>query len=255
MKLATIISAAALLALPSALSAQTWANWSLPSSCTGDVTGTFGSGTVSFNGPYNGVQSSTLSNFCSNPSYPGYEFTAAGGAGVNYWNAPAGAYGANQPDNASFIQQVQGVNLLPDKSAYVSNGTRTITFSEAVINPWIALISVGDIRRNLWVEYQFDAPFSVLSYNNNPLENPWGVGQYLPLNEGKTLRAMEFSGIVQFTGTFTSLSFTLNTDENWHGFTVGAPEVTVPEPATFGLLAAGLAGLAATARRRRQHHS
>lgn len=232
----------ALLALPGALSAQTWASWSLPTGCTGNITGTFGSGSVTFSGPFNGVQNSAL-GFCTNPHANG-AFAFTGGA--NFFS-PTAAYSA-LPDNASFIQQVQGVKLNETGSAYVSNGTRTITFSEAVINPYVALISVGSRELDLFVQYQFNAAFSVLS-SNDPLLNQWGVGAYTILDGGQTLSAREFSGVLQFQGTFTSLSFNLNNDENWHGFTVGAP-AQVPEPATLGLVGIGLVGLAVAARRR-----
>ncbi|MBL0938212.1 MAG: VPLPA-CTERM sorting domain-containing protein [Gemmatimonadaceae bacterium] len=228
----------------------TWANWSLPSSCTGDVTGTFGTGTVTFSGPYNGVQSSALGagSYCTSPDANGaFAFNTGG---VNYWQ-PTAAYNP-LPDNASFIQQVEGVKAAYNDEqvfqGYVSNGTRTVTFSEAIIDPYIALISVGSKELDLWVEYQFDRAFTVLSYND-PLLNPWGPGFYEILNDGKTLRAKEFSGIIQFSGSVNALSFTLNTNENWHGFSVGAP-TQVPEPASILLLSAGVVGLGAAARRR-----
>lgn len=249
MKLRSLLAAGVLSAssslLPTVAQAQTWANWSLPSSCTGSVTGTFGTGTVTFTGPYNGVQSSALGegSYCSNPlATPAFAFTTGG---VNRW-VPTEAY-SPLPDNASFIQQVEGVEHVGG-GVYASNGTRTITFSEAVINPYIALISVGSLELNLFVEYQFDQPFTVLSFND-PKLNDWGTGSYSILNDGKTLSAKEFSGVIQFMGTFESLSFTLNTDENWHGFTVGAP-ARVPEPASLGLLAAGAIGLLGAVRRR-----
>lgn len=203
-----IAAALALLSMPTRASAQTWTDWT--SQWTGNLSGV----TVTYSGGFAGGQ-----------------FTP----GTDYW-APYGAYtqgGLTAPTNTDFILLVGPV-------------TGTITFSAPVLNPYFALISVGEPNQSITYDFGPNA-FTVLSNNNSSCAY-WGCGSYI--TSGNTLTGSEFSGTIQFLGTFTSISFTTDPTENWHGFTVGADGV-VPEPATMSLLAIGLVAMAAAGRRRR----
>ena len=56
----------------------------------------------------------------------------------------------------------------------------------------------------------------------------------------------EGNGVIQFSGSFTSITFTTPDYENWYGFTVG--EAT-PEPSSLILLGSGLLALGLLTRR------
>lgn len=200
-------------------SAQQWTSWN-----SADVAGVYGLiGPVAVD--YVGT-------------YSTYENSAA--SGINFWS-PSGAYSQNgviAPTNRGLIR-------------FVGAAGGTINFSSAVVNPFIAFNSVGQPRVGVTYDFQ-GAPFTVVS-NNNAGGAYWGPGSYT--TSGSTLTGNEFSGVVQFTGTYSSLSFT-TTAENWHGITVGIeslapPTNVVPEPSTYAMFGAGLLALGLTARRRR----
>jgi len=93
-----------------------------------------------------------------------------------------------------------------------------ITFDRPVTNPVIAILSLG-------------APGTPKSYvfKQTPILLSSGHGFYggctdcLKIDK-KTLTGTEGHGVVQFIGTFSSISWSDEEWENWHGIQVGAPE-------------------------------
>lgn len=205
-----------LAATPQIASAQSWTFWG--SADGSGVYGTIGSTNVTFLG-----------------SYADYENS---GTGANYW-IPNGAYsqsGLTAPTNPGLIRFRN------------NGGSGTIFFSSPVLNPYIAFNSVG--QPGLAVTYDFgSSAFTVIS-NNNGGGAYWGPGSYTAT--ATTLTGNEFSGVAMFSGVYSQISFR-TTAEDWHGITVGVASTNVvPEPSTYALMAAGLAGMAVAARRRRK---
>lgn len=156
-------------------------------------------------------------------SSEGFHFVQTGD-GINYWTEGNPApYTSGSVDNA------------PTPSELISlkaQGTKTISFSTKVSGIYLAFLSSGTgyfgLASNITAEMIYDEDI------------------YSITNRG------EAHGILYFAGTFSELSFTTFANETWHSFTVGikgaAPTPptpgpggdVVPEPATWGLMIAGL---------------
>jgi len=218
--IATAALVAALVAAPTVLSAQVyWADWT-----------TTGVGTVS-----------------------GGLATPGGGIGLTYSGPYAFAQTAGGPYTWDFpIYDVAGPGSRPsttDLVALNAAGSHSITFSAPVVNPYLAIMSLG--RTSLPVSYAFSAPFEVISEGLGW----WGDGFYTVSPDNRTLTGYEMHGVIKFTGTFSELTWRSDPSEYWHGITLGvagAASTVAPEPASMLLLATGLLGLGMVARRRKE---
>lgn len=136
-----------------------------------------------------------------------YDFVQIGNNDdTNYWD-PSEPYLSSAVSNAPSTTDIVGLN---------DGGIKTITFSQAVHNPLIALVSWNDNT------VDFGVPIQILSYglgyhgDGIPEINATGTGFY---GNG------EVHGVIQLTGDYTSITFT-DTSEYWHGFTVGVSELS-----------------------------
>ena len=155
--------------------------------------------------------------------------------GTNYWNPSAPYISIGVVDNAPPAADIISLS---------TGGTKTITFSQAVQDPLIALVSWNGNT------VDFGVAIEILSFgrgfwgNGTPILNAGGTGFF---GQG------EVHGVIRLPGVHSSITFT-DTNENWHGFTVGVvglpPPPPVPEPAILALLGFGLVGFGLARRRR-----
>lgn len=132
-------------------------------------------------------------------------------------------------------------NLAPvDMMREAGMGSVTLTFDQAVTDIYMALVSVG--QPNVPVTYSFNNAFSV--YSDGP--GAWGPGSYSI--SGNDFTGNEFNGVLFFAGTFSSLTFSINQPEFWHGFNIAVNDVS--EPGSLALLLGSLGMLGAIGRRR-----
>lgn len=164
-------------------------------------------------------------------SYTGDVTFAQLGTGTNFWTQgnPAPYTGNAVVDNAPTASEMIAMSR--------AGITNTVLFSQAVTDPIMAIVSQG--QYGLPVTYDFNSPFSVLSEGRGY----WGDGRY-ELQAGDKLKGYELHAVIQFDGTFNSISWTSAPGEYWHGFTFGLPAQNVPAPAGLGLIALGLLGMA-----------
>lgn len=186
--------------------------------------------------------------------------------GIDYW-APRTPV-TNSPYTSTAVDNAPtGTDIIALQYA----GNQTLTFSQTVLNPIFAFVSLNGNG------YAFlNQDFEILSYGAGlgaaaPGDNScgyWGCGsvtkQVVDLGGGnieyRLIGTGEPHGAIRFTGAFDSLTWRSMTNEYWNGFTVGVqntaaegnlPSAAVPVPATWLLMVAGGAGLAATRRGRK----
>jgi len=223
-----------------------WTDWTTSSSANGFT----GVGTIT-------TPTSTVDVTYNNPQ--GVAFFQSSG-GTDFWqNNRAGRNPATSPYTSGAVDNIPtGTDIVGLRFA----GNQTLTFSETIANPVFSYVSLNGNG------YSFDQDFEVLSFGNPADGNDcgyWGCGtsfkQVVDLGGGlfeyQLLGTGEPHGTLRFTGAFDTVSWRSLSSENWNGFTVGvqgtAEEVfnnSVPEPAVLVLMGLGLAGMAATRKRK-----
>ena len=194
-----------------------WNTWA--STTSGSISTTGGPVAVTFAGPSVSVV----------PGYPSYTPNSTFADGIIVNNAPV-------PGNG--IMQLFGG----------STALNTVTFGVAVVNPVMAIWSLGQGGINAEFAFTNATPVFVsggpsAEYSGSPISVV-----------GNTVFGVEGNGTVQFLGTYTSISWTNPVFEDWYGFDVGIASVAnpVPEPETYAMMLAGLSVVGFMARRRRR---
>jgi hypothetical protein len=146
------------------------------------------------------------------------------------WQPPtsyAGGTVGNAPPQSGGIVRLFGGD---------GTGTDTLTFSQAIVNPVMAIWSLGAGGNT--AQFDFDDPFTIEA-GGPSIE----YGGSTITADGNVVYGAEGNGTIQFDGTFTSLSWTTPVYENWYGFTVGIDGVSVPLAGSFPMAALGLVSL------------
>ena len=183
-----------------------WVDWTSANTSSATGTMTFGSTTVTVN-------------------YSGQLIGSQTSGGTNYWS----------PTTAYLQGEVTNAPPTPDILQMSTAVSRSLTFSRPVTDLYFAYVSLNGNG------FVFSQDFTIVSQGTGY----WGTGTATKSSPAAGQYALtgtsgEPHGLIKFTGSFSSLSWTSNSNENWYGFTVAA---AVPEPGTGALLLIGVTTL------------
>ena len=174
----------------------------------------------------------------------------AGAVGVSYlgevqqlrtdvtWN-PASTFSGGTVGNGP-VQANNSIRIIGG----TGTGTNTITFSSAVTNPVLAIWSLG--QPGTTANFTFNVAPAALSLQAGGPSVEYAGGPLTLL--GNVVSGNEANGVVQFAGTYSSISWTNPNAEDWYAFNVGS---AVPEASSWAMLIVGFGMVGVAARRRK----
>lgn len=98
-----------------------------------------------------------------------------------------------------------------------STNTHTLTFSQPINRPVMYIYSLGGTG-NQALDWTFNQAFSILSTDQSPAP---GFGDSLQNPTGNVLRGNEGNGVIQFSGSVSSITWTSTDFESFTHFNVG----------------------------------
>src|SRR4051794_3185387 len=151
----------------------------------------------------------TIGSNVVNVTYTGeIQFIQTNG-GTNYWN-PSSPYLSSTVTNAPPD---------PDIIALSQQSRKTLTFDQPIAGLLFAVVSLNGNG------YSFNRDFTVLSDGCGF----WGCGTLSKSNPSAGVYELDGNGephgVIQFSGSTTTISWDSLTAENWNGFTIGAEAV------------------------------
>jgi len=207
-----------------------WTDWA--SFTAGTTTGTATGAMATTSGPV-GVSyaGQVLSNSNTN--------NTAGGVS---WS-PASTFSGGSISNAPPFHDIITLQGGP------GTGTNTITFSTPVVDPVMAIWSLGAGGTPASFVFSSSEPFAIQSGGPS---NEFGGSSIT--KAGNVVNGVEGNGTIRFSGTFSQITWTNPQAEFFYGFTAGVAGVAssggVPGPSTLVTVVMGLLVLAPFVRRR-----
>lgn len=239
------IGIGSLLGVSGAFAATGWTTWILPTSYQ-DTYSYAGIGTVRYNS--GGITGSaadpltssnvymTLSGEILSTSQNSYNWGAYGG-GYTGTNATSAFTIAPSQSNSYLEVTSPSSTTLVAASGYGAEGTQghTISFIDSnsqsltVSNAVMSIFSLG--RPGNLSQYVFSQPFVILSSNSSTSQSDVGLTSSTS-SAGYVLSGYEGEGIIQFLGSYSSISWSVTTPEYYSGFNLGFTNVANPQAAT-----------------------
>ena len=177
--------------------------------------------------PAGGAATGTIGALGIDVGYSGEVDAPRGDGAYPSW-LPATTYSGGMVDNPPLTSD--GYIILTGGNAVVD----TVVFSNPVVDPVMAIWSLGNVVGDASFVFQTSQPITIESGGPSAEYGGTSISQ-----SGNTIYGQESNGTIEFHGTFTQISWT-NTVELTQGyaFEIGAP-VTVPEPTTLAMMLVG----------------